>query len=238
MWRRFAPTRLLTLLLLTPALFTAACGGSQAPPADAAGPRANTAAKASVSTPPASTAKSPTAQSSPTTAPPATKREDISATLHGILVEDPYRWLEKATTPAVQSWVTAQNGYARRLLDALPAQKDLSQRFTELMYFDAVSPPELRGGQEFYARRYKDKEKPVLKVRPVSGEERTLIDPNELRADGSISLGNWFPSWDGKQLAYTLRENNADEATLFVRDVASGKDSALDVIPGAKYANP
>ncbi|MEO8178299.1 MAG: prolyl oligopeptidase family serine peptidase [Deltaproteobacteria bacterium] len=183
---------------------------------------------------------------SPHPPPPASLREDLTAPLHGILVEDPYRWLEKATAPAVQSWVTAQNAYARRILDALPTQKDLSQRFSELLYFDAVSPPELRGGQEFYSRRYKTKEKPVLKVRPAGGrqagkeggQERTLIDPNELRADGSLSLGNWFPSWDGKRLAYTLRENNADEATLFVLDVATGKNSEVDQIPGAKYANP
>src|SRR4029079_17740819 len=145
--------------------------------------------------------------------------------------------------PNVQSWVSAQNAHARRILDALPTQKELSQRFSELLYFDAVSPPELRGNNEFYTRRYKTKEKPVLMVRSRSssgqqGEERTLIDPNELRADGSLSLGNWYPSWDGKRLVYALRENNADEATLFVRDVASGKDSEIDKIPGAKYANP
>src|SRR6185295_7036639 len=184
MWRRFAPPRLLPLLLLAPLPLDAACSASQ-PAASAtptsgtaasAEPRANTAAKTSLSTPPASSAPPPAgAQPSP---PPATRREDISATLHGILVEDPYRWLEKATAPAVQSWVTAQNAYARRALDALPTQQALQQRFSELMYFDAVSPPELRGGQQFYTRRYKDKEKPLLKVRPVNGEERTLIDPN------------------------------------------------------------
>ena len=178
--------------------------------------------------------------------PPPSPREDHTTTLHGIAVEDPYRWLENASAPNVQSWVSAQNAHARRILDALPTQKELSQRFSELLYFDAVSAPELRGNNEFYTRRYKTKEKSVLMVRSRSssgekaeqGEERTLIDPNELRADGSLSLGNWYPSWDGKRLVYALRENNADEATLFVRDVASGKDSEIDKIPGAKYANP
>jgi len=175
--------------------------------------------------------------------PPPSPREDHTTTLHGVTVEDPYRWLENPGAPNVQSWVSAQNAHARRILDALPTQKELSQRFSELLYFDAVSPPELRGNNEFYTRRYKTKEKPVLMVRSRSssgqqGEERTLIDPNELRADGSLSLGNWYPSWDGKRLVYALRENNADEATLFVRDVASGKDSEIDKIPGAKYANP
>src|SRR6185436_12600987 len=162
MWRSLAA---LTLLL------PLSCGG-QAPKA-AAPTMTNSAPKAAVS---------------PYPPPPASLREDITATLHGILVEDPYRWLEKATAPAVQSWVTAQNAHARHVLDALPTQKELSQRFAELLYFDAVSPPELRGGQQFYSRRYKTKEKPVLQVRPTRGDERTLIDPNELRADGSLSL--------------------------------------------------
>ncbi|MEY2936034.1 MAG: hypothetical protein RL033_6783 [Pseudomonadota bacterium] len=170
--------------------------------------------------------------------PPPTKREDISTTLYGIQVEDPYRWLEDPKKPEVQSWVKDQSAHARRYLDALPTQGGLQKRFAELMYFDAVSPPQLRGGLEFYSRRYKDKEKPVLMVRPVGGQERALIDPNELSADGSTSLGNWFTSWNGKYVAYTLHENNADEATLLVRDVATGKDSAIDKIPGAKYANP
>jgi prolyl oligopeptidase len=170
--------------------------------------------------------------------PPASHRDEISETLHGIQVDDPYRWLEDASKPEVQRWVTAQNAYTRQLLDALPSQQPLRQRFAELMYLDAVSPPEERGGQQFYTRRYKTREKPVLMVRPRDGEERALLDPNELRADGSISLGNWFVSWDGKSVAYTLHENNADEATLFVRDVATGKDSAIDRITGAKYAGP
>src|SRR3954468_5224540 len=110
-------------------LLSLSCGGQAPPPAA-----------------PVKTYTAPNAAVSPSPPPPASPREDISATLHGILVEDPYRWLEKATAPAVQSWVTAQNGYARKLLDALPTQQDLTRRFTELLYFDAVSPPELRGG--------------------------------------------------------------------------------------------
>src|SRR5690606_8215339 len=125
----------------------------------------------------------------------------------------------------VQAWVRAQSAHSRRLLDALPTQAELTQRFSEILYLDAVSAPEVRGGQQFYTRRYKTKEKSILMVRPEGGAERVLIDPNQMSADGSVSMGDWFVSWDGKKVAYALRENNADEATLYVRDVASGKDS-------------
>jgi prolyl oligopeptidase len=170
--------------------------------------------------------------------PPPTPREATADTLHGVRVEDPYRWLEPVDAPEVQAWVREQSAYSRRVLDALPEQAELQRRFSEILYLDAISAPEVRGGLQFYTRRYKTKEKSILMVRPETGAERVLIDPNEMSPDGSVSMGNWFVSWDGKKVAYTLRENNADEATLYVRDVASGKDSAVDVIAGAKYAGP
>ncbi|HVZ32518.1 MAG TPA: hypothetical protein VG963_08830, partial [Polyangiaceae bacterium] len=192
-------------------------------------------------------------------APPPSKRGDTATTLYGIRVEDPYRWLENGKDPEVQAWVKAQNAYTRKILDALPARAQLENRFAELMYLDAVSPPLERGGQLFYTRREKALEKPRLMVRPKTSQaasgaaasanghanaaadhagERVLIDANTLSSDGSVSLGSWFPSWDGKQVVYALHENNADEATLHLRDVATGKDSAIDVISGAKYAHP
>ncbi len=73
---------------------------------------------------------------------------------------------------------------------------------------------------------------------PPRSVDHVLVDPNALSTDGSISLGEWVPSHDGKTLAYALSENNSDEATLHVKDVATGKDSERDRIEGAKYATP
>src|SRR5688572_3931809 len=108
--------------------------------------------------------------------PPPTDRRDTADTLHGVHVEDPYRWLEPVGAPEVQSWVSEQSAYSRRVLDALPTQAELTRRFTEILYLDAISAPEVRGGQQFYTRRYKTKEKSILMVRPEGGAERVLID--------------------------------------------------------------
>ncbi len=53
---------------------------------------------------------------------------------------------------------------------------------------------------------------------------RVLIDPNALSADGTIALGRWTPSHDGRHLAYTLSEAGSDAQTLRIRDVATGAD--------------
>jgi prolyl oligopeptidase len=173
------------------------------------------------------------------TAPPPTRTVDVKDTLFGVEVRDPYRWLEDVRDPEVQAWMTAQDRAARAVLATVPGRDRLLHRFRELYYLDALSAPVHRGSRYFYTRRHADREKAVAYWREgASGEEHVLLDPNTMSADGSTSLGVWVPSWDGLQVAYALRKNNADEATLYVMDVASGRVSDVDVIEGAKYADP
>jgi prolyl oligopeptidase len=164
--------------------------------------------------------------------PPDTRRDDIDG--------DPYRWLEQ-TGDDVQEWMNAHDDRAREYLGALPGRAKLAERLRALFYYDAISPPVLRGDRMFYTRKHSDREKTIVYWRPRGGdesEERVLFDPNEMSDDGTVSLGVWTPNRDGSLVAYALRENNADEATLHLRDVDSGEDRAIDVISGAKYANP
>src|SRR5438876_10539131 len=37
----------------------------------------------------------------------------VTDTLHGVPVEDPYRWLEDSSSPDVQKWTNAQNALTR-----------------------------------------------------------------------------------------------------------------------------
>jgi len=42
---------------------------------------------------------------------PDTPRENIVEEIHGVKIEDPYRWLEDATSSEVLDWVDAQNNW-------------------------------------------------------------------------------------------------------------------------------
>ncbi|RMH38996.1 MAG: S9 family peptidase [Deltaproteobacteria bacterium] len=172
--------------------------------------------------------------------PPATRRELRVDRIHGVEVADPYRWLEDATRPEVRRWIDRQDAFARRYLASLPDRDALRDRLDARLRYDAVSPPLRRGGRLFYTRRHKHRDKAVVYWRPAGSAvdgERVLFDPNAWSDDGRTSLGVWVPSPDGRLVAYARRENAADEATLFVRDVATGRDRP-DVIPGARYAQP
>lgn len=133
----------------------------------------------------------------------------------------------------------AQDQYARRFLHGLPGRAALLARYRELYALDAMGAPVHRNGRYFYVRTHKEKEKAVVYWKEGrDGAERVLFDPNTWSADNTVSLGVWVPSWDGKKVVFAQKPNAADEATLYVLDVESGQRSAIDVIPGAKYASP
>ncbi len=172
---------------------------------------------------------------------PATRREEIVDTIHGQQVADPYRWLEDVENDEVQAWMKAQDGFARGHIAELPGREQLTDRLKELYYVDSVSAPYKRGDHYFYTRRHADKEKAIVYWKKGrDGQEQVLLDPNKMTEErkANISVGRWVPSWDGKRVAYTIKENNADESTLYIMDVAKGEISQKDVIEGAKYASP
>jgi prolyl oligopeptidase len=168
---------------------------------------------------------------------PATRTVDAKDLLHGETVPDPYRWLEDASSSEVKAWMAAQDDLTRKELGKLPVRAKLLARLKELAYLDSVSAPVNRGSRVFLTRRHATKEKSVVYVKEGKGEEKVLFDPNGWSKDGSVSLGDWQPTWDGAKVAYQVKENNSDEATLRVIDVATGKVSEVDRIEGGKYAS-
>lgn len=170
---------------------------------------------------------------------PESRRVDQVDDLHGTKVADPYRWLEDGKSPEVQQWVAAQDALTRATLAKLPDREAFAARLTELLYTERTWTPRHLGNRWLYARRDAGKEKTIVYWKEgKSGPEKVLLDPNGWSTDGSVALGEWSPSWDGKKVAYSVKSNNSDEATLYVMDVATGKKSDVDVIEGARYAYP
>ncbi|HWU89096.1 MAG TPA: prolyl oligopeptidase family serine peptidase, partial [Kofleriaceae bacterium] len=136
----------------------------------------------------------------------------------------------------VQDWMKAQDDYARAELAKLPTRGELADRLRKLFYFDAISAPMHRKGRFFFTRKHADKEKTIVYWRQgEQGAEKVLFDPNAWSADGTKGLGGWWPSFDGKYVAYSVKLNNSDETETKIIDVATGKDLP-DTIPGTKYS--
>jgi prolyl oligopeptidase len=172
---------------------------------------------------------------------PASKRGSAFDIYFGVKVADPYRWLEDGKSRKVQKWLAAQNHLARTYLDALPGRAALEKRYGELLHIETISAPSRAGDRVFYMKRCATDEKAILYWKLAAdpaAPEHVLIDPNQFIGTSNAALGAVAPTLDGKLLAYTLKPNNADEATLYVKDVETGNDLPGEVISGAKYADP
>jgi prolyl oligopeptidase len=166
---------------------------------------------------------------------PETRIQDVVETIHDTVVHDPYRWLEEEADPSVQSWMLEQDAYARGVLAKLPGRDDLAARVKELLYYDAIGAPVHRGSRHFYTRKHADREKTVVYWK--TGEtEHVLLDPNTWSTSGDKTLAGWWPSWDGRFVAYAISEHNSDETVTHVLDVESGHDLP-DVIAGTRYSS-
>jgi prolyl oligopeptidase len=169
---------------------------------------------------------------------PKTRLDAVKEIVHGVTIADPYRWLEDVKAGDTVKWMAEQDQLARGWLSKLPGRTALSDRLRELYYVDSITAPEHRGNRWFYARRQGRSEKPIHYVREgENGPERVLLDPNRLSKDGTISVGAMTPSWDGAKVAYLERANNSDEGVMKVMDVATGKVSERDSIPGLMWTN-
>ena len=168
--------------------------------------------------------------------PPTTRTDAVIEIVHGKTIADPCRWLEDEHSPEVQAWMQAQDDYTRAELAKLPGREALVDRLKRLFYYDAVSAPTHRYGHYFYTRKHADQEKTIVYwTEGEHGVEQVLFDPNTWSADGTTGLGGWWPSHDGRYVAYAVKENNSDETVTRIRDVATGADLP-DLIAGTKYS--
>src|SRR5437870_3873193 len=67
---------------------------------------------------------------------PPARRSNQADTLHGVRVEDPYRWLEDADSAETRAWVAAENALTGQYLAQIPARERIKRRLTELWNFE------------------------------------------------------------------------------------------------------
>ncbi|HWB43662.1 MAG TPA: prolyl oligopeptidase family serine peptidase [Gemmatimonadales bacterium] len=168
---------------------------------------------------------------------PPTPAADTSEVLHGETIPDPYRWLEDGESASTREWTDAQNALTRSYLDAAPGRDELHRRLDQLLAIGAIGVPTPARGRYFYQRRDGRQNQPVLYLRAgVQGEDRVIVDPNALDPGGTIALDWYYPSDDGRLLAYGLSENGSEQSVLHVRDVDAGADLG-DLIPHTRAAD-
>jgi prolyl oligopeptidase len=155
---------------------------------------------------------------------PKARVQPVEETLYGHKIVDPYRYLENVSDPETQKFVQEELAYTRSLLDPLPGRDKINARLEQLITIGNVGTPQIGGKCYFYTRREGSQNQPVLYVREgVEGKDRTLVDVNQLAADGTVALDWWYSTHDGTYVAYGTSPSGSEMSTLHVIETATGK---------------
>ncbi|KFM28357.1 Prolyl endopeptidase [Auxenochlorella protothecoides] len=159
---------------------------------------------------------------------PRVRRDDTEETLHGVIIQDPYRWLEDADSPDVAEFVEEQNVLTQSVLDQCTTRPAFSKLLEKLMDYEKFGTPFKKGQRYYYTHNTGlQAQSVVYSQSSLDGEPVVLIDPNTLSADGTVALSSWAFSEDGSTLAYALSSGGSDWQTVHVLGTARADNQEL-----------
>ncbi len=174
---------------------------------------------------------------------PVTRRENIVEEIHGVKIEDPYRWLENASSSEVLEWVEEQNKLTLSILEGYSGSEIIKKRISDLYHFDFIQQDFLqvvlteKGSRFFYFFWEAGKNQPSLCYQDgEDGERIVLFDPLEESKDALISIDWFLGSDDGSLLAYGISEGGTEKSVLYVMDVEKRK-LLSEKIPQTKWCD-
>ena len=157
---------------------------------------------------------------------PVTDKVDHVDNYHGTDVADSFRWLEDDVreSEAVASWVEDENKVTFAYLDTIEERAAIYSRMKELWDYERFSLPVKEGGRYFYSyNNGLQNQNVIYTLIDLDAEPDLLIDPNTWSDDGTVALASYFPSPDGKHVAYLVQDGGSDWRVGKVMNVETGE---------------
>ena len=145
---------------------------------------------------------------------------------HGVKVSDPWRWLEQDVRESadVRDWVERQNRLTFDYLGGIGERERIRARLEQLWDYERYGLPVKEGGRYFYAYNDGLQNQDVVHVLDaLHGQPRVLLDPNAWSQDGTVALAGWYPSPDGRHLAYLVQDGGSDWRSAGVMRTETGE---------------
>ncbi|KAJ3681937.1 hypothetical protein LUZ60_014510 [Juncus effusus] len=152
--------------------------------------------------------------------PPARRDESVVDNYHGVLVADPYRWLEDPEAEEVKEFVAKQVELTESVLKKCEERGRLTEEFTAMFDHPRYYTPFKRGDKYFYIHNTGLQPQSVLYVQDdLEAPAKVLLDPNTFSEDGTIALNTYDISEDGKYVAYGISESGSDWVSIKVMSI-------------------
>ncbi len=167
--------------------------------------------------------------------PPDAKVVPVTDDYFGTRVVDNYRWLENANSAETKAFINDENTYTARYFEQARIRPQVSDDLDALEHVTSWTVPMQRGNDLFFEKVLGGEDQASIYVRHGWAEkDKRLIDPAQFSRDPNTSVDLADVSRDGTLLAYLVRDGGADESTVRVYNVKTGK-TLFDVLPSGIY---
>lgn len=147
-------------------------------------------------------------------------------------VEDPFAFLEDASSPQSQAFYKDQAAKARAAFDRIPGRAALLARIRELSGTQTtVSSIALTATRVFYLKIAPRQSTPSLYMREgLTGAEKLVLEPERFARDSAPAAIDWFvPSPDGRHVAYGVSFGGSEDSVLRVLVVDTRHDLPFEI---------
>lgn len=169
------------------------------------------------------------------TYPPA-RATDTADTFHGIVVRDPYRWMEDLRSSELNEWIDAQNRLSAPRVDGDPEYPAIRARIARLDdLYPKWEPGRDVSGRTFRRTFADDGTVQLLMQERGEPAPRVLLDAAALGAGNALQA--FDPSPDGRHLAYAVGKAGADWGEIRIRDLRDGLN-LQEVLPNVRFGGP
>lgn len=163
--------------------------------------------------------------------PPLSPVEPVTEILHGVVVTDPYRWLEDQNSPRTRAWIEQQTKYARAYLDNIPGRERVRTRVRQFLAVETYDFLQKAGTRYFFRKRLSDQEQYCIYMREgVEGPDQLLLDPADRGTGNHTAVKPLRVSPDGKLLLYEVKEGGERTGIFELLDIET-RSSLPDILP-------
>jgi prolyl oligopeptidase len=147
----------------------------------------------------------------------------VTDTLHGMLLQDNFRWLEDKTDPKVIEWTKAQHDYGISYLKSTQREHPgLREEIAAFIDLDYEGPYNKQGNRIFQTiKRKGDKQNKVFTL--LKGKKILIWDPVKLDTTGKTSTEGVEYTYDGERAAVSVQKSGSEVLTTNIINTRNGK---------------
>src|ERR1019366_2319687 len=183
-------------------------------------------------------------------APPAVEATPVPDDYFGTKIADNYRWLEDAKSTPTRAFIDAENAYTTRYMKQAHIRSQILDDLDPLEHVSRWGIPRQRAGNYYFQKRLAGEEQASIYIRrgwtgqggtghaaaAATAKDARLVDPATFSRDTNTSVRLVDVSRDGMLVAYQVRQGGADEATVRITSVKTGKQLE-DELPLGLYSS-